>query len=200
MSSPETTSANMTSPMVEIDFSQLTLDPSVLMIKEHAFLGYINIRGSSDNIKFTRAIKQVLGLDLPINANTYAEKNGDTLMWLGPNEWLLLTSEDRVQILIEELEAALSGIFAAVNDISGGNTVIELSGKNAQALLLKGCPLDLHESVFTVGQCAQTVIAKTSMILWQVDQAPVYKLIVRRSFADYLGLWLLDAVREYQAD
>jgi sarcosine oxidase subunit gamma len=75
---------------------------------------------------------------------------------------------------------------------------LELSGDKAQALLLKGCPLDLHHSVFSFGRCAQTVMAKTSMILWQTSDKPEYKLIVRRSFSDYLGLWLLDAAREFQ--
>ena len=189
--------SHATSPMVEIDFSQLGTDPSVLSIKEHAFLGYVNIRGSSANAEFTDAAKKVLGVELPTLANTFVNADGDTILWLGPNDWLVVTLQDNVLELVAKLEAALGDTFSAVNDVSGANTILELSGDQAQAVLLKGCPLDLHHSVFTTGHCAQTVIAKTSMTLWQINDAPVYRLIVRRSFSDYLGLWLLDAAREY---
>jgi len=191
--------ATVISPLVEIDFTTLGIELSTLSIKEHAFMGHINIRGSIENAKFKRASQQVLGTDLPTDSNTFVEKGDNTILWLGPNEWLVITPEAMLSELVEKLDAALGNTFSAVNDISGGNTIIELSGDKAQALLLKGCPLDLHHSMFTIGQCAQTVIAKTSMTLWQIDSAPVYRLIVRRSFADYLGLWLLDAAKEYRS-
>lgn len=190
--------SNATSPMVEIDFAQLGANDDLLTIKERAFLGHVNIRGASDNTDFMSAVKQVLGDSLPIKANTFVEADGNTILWLGPNEWLVVTSEESVSQIISQLESGLGDTFSAVNDVSGANTVLEISGAKAQALLLKGCPLDLHHSVFSTGQCAQTVIAKTGMTLWQVDDAPSYKLIVRRSFADYLGLWLADAAREYR--
>ncbi|MFT4634632.1 MAG: sarcosine oxidase subunit gamma [Arenicella sp.] len=189
---------NATSPMVEIDFAEFGTNDDILAIKEHAFLGHVNIRGSSDNADFMAALKYVLGVDLPIQANTFLVADGNTILWLGPNEWLVVTAEGMATELIKKLESALADKFSAVNDISGANTVLEISGIKAQALLLKGCPLDLHHSVFSTGQCAQTVMAKTSMILWQVHEAPIYKLVVRRSFADYFGLWLADATREYR--
>lgn len=190
--------SDATSSMVEIDFSEIVSNPNVLLIEEQAFLGHINIRGSSDNAKFMRATKQVLGTELPITANTFVEKGDASILWLGPNEWLVVTLVENVVEIVTKLQAALGDTFSAINEVSGGSTVLQLSGSKAQALLLKGCPLDLHHSVFSTGQCAQTVIAKTSMTLWQVDNTPVYKVIVRRSFADYLGLWLLDAAKEYQ--
>jgi sarcosine oxidase subunit gamma len=190
--------ANATSPMVEIDLSKLSADDKVLAIKEHAFLGHVNIRGASENKKFTAAAKNAIGVELPTQANTFLVAGENTVIWLGPNEWLVITPSGKATALVEKLEKLLADIFSAVNDVSGGNTVLEVSGDKAQALLRKGCPLDLHHSVFSTGQCAQTVIAKTSMILWQTDEAPIYKLVVRRSFADYLGLWLVDAAREYR--
>jgi sarcosine oxidase subunit gamma len=190
---------NSISPMAEIELSKLSADDKVLAIKEHAFLGHVNIRVAGDNKKFTAAVKKALGVELPAQANTFLVSGENTVLWLGPNEWLVITPHNKATALIEELETLLADTFSAVNDVSGGNTVLEVSGHKAQALLRKGCPLDLHHSVFSTGQCAQTVIAKTSMILWQTDDAPVYKLVVRRSFADYLGLWLVDAAREYGA-
>ena len=36
---------NATSPMVEIDFAEFGTNDDILAIKEHAFLGHVNIRG-----------------------------------------------------------------------------------------------------------------------------------------------------------
>ncbi|MES9902276.1 MAG: sarcosine oxidase subunit gamma family protein [Sedimenticola sp.] len=36
-------------------------------------------------------------------------------------------------------------------------------------------------------------------MLHLVDQAPVFELVVRRSFSDYLGIWLLDAAEEFSS-
>ena len=191
-------SVAQTSPMVQIDFTALGTPSSVLAIQEHAFLSHVNIRGDSSNTSFMSKVKSVLKVALPIDANTLVEVNGHTVLWLGPNEWLVLTAADKGAELVAALKTKLNSVFSAITDVSGANTVLELSGSKAQALLLKGCPLDLHHSVFSVGQCAQTVIAKTSMTLWQTSEEPVYKLIVRRSFADYLGLWIFDSAREYQ--
>lgn len=199
MSNLPATNVTSLSPMTEIDFSALGTHANVLAIIERPFLGYVNIRGSSDNAKFNGVTKKILGVALPIQANTFIENDGDTILWLGPNEWLIVTPEENTTELINKLEEGLGDTFSAVNDVSGGNTSLELSGEKAQALLCKGCPLDLHESVFSSGQCAQTVIAKTGMTLWsrKIDNKLVYNLTVRRSFSDYLGLWLLDAAREY---
>ena len=64
-------------------------------------------------------------------------------------------------------------------------------------LLAKGCPVDLHPSVFDVGQCAQSHLAKAPILLRQVDREPTFEIIVRRSFADYFWTWLEDAAAEY---
>lgn len=190
---------SQSSPMVQVDFTDLGIDASVLSIKENAFLGYVNVRGEYANPHFMSAVKHVLKIPLPITANTFSETEDKTVLWLGPNEWLVVALAANCFELVSELQTKLTNVFSAVTDVSGAYTVLEVSGNSARALLLKGSPLDLHHRVFSVGQCAQSVMAKTNVILWQTHDKPVYKIIVRRSFADYLGLWLLDAAREYQA-
>ncbi len=198
MSKPTSTAPAMTSAFTEIDFSQLGTRKHVLSIEELAFFGHLNIRGASDNSKFMHGVENTLGVALPTQANTFLNVGSNTVLWLGPNEWLVITPLAEAKQLEQGLRTALSGVFSSVNEVSGGNSVLEVAGDKARDLLLKGCPLDLHSSVFKTGQCAQSVLAKTSMTLWQTEDAPVFRLVVRRSFADYLGHWLLDAAREFQ--
>ena len=75
--------------------------------------------------------------------------------------------------------------------------MLRLSGPNVRDVLAKGCTLDLHSRSFEPGQCAQTNIAHAAVTLMQIDDLPTYDVVVRRSFASYLALWIEDAASEY---
>ena len=169
------------------------------MISELPFLGHVNLRGDPGDGGFTSAAAGVLGFGLPTEPDTTGGKGGLLALWLGPDEWLVVTPPDAQTSLAQSLATALDGIHASVTDVTGGQTVITLSGPKARDVLAKGCPLDLHPSVFRPGDCAQTLLAKANVTIRCVDDAPSFELIVRRSFADYAALWLHDAALEYGA-
>ena len=87
----------------------------------------------------------------------------------------------------------LDGVFASVVDNSSGFTVLEIKGDNAAALLATDCQLDLHANKFKPGQCAQTRLAKAGMTIAPMREGDGFEVIIRRSFADYLLLWLQHA-------
>ena len=173
------------------------VEDAAVVISELPFLGHLNLRGDSVDTGFTNAAEAALGLVLPTEPNTVAV-NGEMLaLWLGPDEWLVVTPPSAQTRLSESLEAALDGKHAAVTDVTGGQTVITLSGPRARDVLAKGCPLDLHPAVFKPGHCAQTLVAKANVTIRCVDGSPAFELIVRRSFAEYMALWLHDAAQDY---
>ncbi len=166
-------------------------------LSERAFLGHINLRGDPSTAAFQGGVEVALNVTLPLVPNTVVEGPELTALWLGPDEWLLLTDPGQQYRILEALRTSLSDVFAAVTDVSAGQTVINLQGPHGREVLSKGCTLDLHPRVFGTGQCAQTNVAKTSAIIRQLDDTPSYDLIVRRSFALYLAQWLTDAAGEY---
>ncbi|TDV57381.1 sarcosine oxidase subunit gamma [Actinophytocola oryzae] len=115
-------------------------------------------------------------------ANTAIRWEEHDVLWLGPSEWLVLDGPP--------LELP-NGV-----DVSANRTTIELSGPHARDILEKGCTLDLHPRSFSAGNCAQTTLARTQVILWQTTDEPTYHLLVRNSFAHYLAAWLTDAAAE----
>ena len=169
--------------------------PRVTMT-ERAFLGHVNLRGDPSDTAFLDAAGAILGTSLPTTPNTVTDGAGVTVCWLGPDEWLLLTPPGRESSLIDGF-AALDNAFAAVTDLSSGQTVISIRGPKARDVLAKGCSLDLHPRVFGPGACAQTLAAGVAVIIRLVNEAPAFDIIVRRSFAEYLALWLEDASEEY---
>lgn len=159
---------------------------------ERPFMGHLNLRGNPDDPAFREAVQGVLGLELPLAPNTVTEHGERVAYWLGPDEWLLVTPGEREHDLAQALRAALADQFAAVTVVSGGQTVIVLEGERAREVLARGCTLDLHPRVFGPGRCAQSLLGKTPILIRQVNEKPRFELVVRRSFADYLWLWLLD--------
>jgi len=179
------------SPLVQIQL----VEPrgNAPLIEEKPFLGYLNLRARDSNTGFLAAALKVFGCEPPTAANTVIESGDYRIYWLGPDEWLVVTPAGQQDQVKAELLAALQGVFCAVVDNSSGLTMLHVTGDNAAALLATDCPLDLHPREFKPGQCAQTRLAKAGMTISPLADGTGFEVIIRRSFADYLLLWLQDA-------
>ena len=185
------------SPLVQIDFSQFEKVKGV-ELTELTFQGHLNLRGQPDNNAFCRAVLELIGVDLlSLKTNTFVLSGDLKVYWLGPDEWLIVTPPDQQLELKNKLEQALQNIFSSVTDISSGQTMLNISGPNARSLIEKGCTIDLHPRQFKKGDCAQTHLSKATVLLSVIDAPTEFEIIIRRSFADYLGLWLLDSSSEF---
>ncbi len=158
-------------------------------------LGHINLRGRASDDVFMRSVEQELDQPLPIEPNTMSAGEHH-VCWLGPDEWLVVTPVATAAELAGRLQQALSSTHASVNDISGGQIALTLSGTKCRELLAMGCTLDLHPREFQVGDCAQSGLARAAMLIALVDDAPTFMIVVRRSFSDYLCRWLAHAGRD----
>ncbi|GHG26648.1 MULTISPECIES: sarcosine oxidase subunit gamma [Amycolatopsis] len=131
----------------------------------------------------------LLGVPLP-GPCTFTSGNGVDLLWMGPDEYLVLAAPGRRP----ELERALSRESAlAVVDVSAQRNVVRLTGSHAADVLAHGCSLDLEMA--PPGTCVQTLLARTGIVLMVRDDG--YTILVRQSFSDYFKAWLADASLEY---
>ncbi len=184
------------SPLVQIDLGEVK--GKAPAIREVPFLGYLNLSGRSSDTAFLAAVLKVLGCEPPIEANTMVESGDHRIYWLGPDEWLIVTPTGQQGRVQAELKVALEGVFSSLVDNSSGLTMVEISGDNAAGLLASDCPYDLHPRVFKPGQCAQTRLAKAGMTITPMRGGSGFEVIIRRSFADYIGLWMKDAAVEFE--
>jgi sarcosine oxidase, subunit gamma len=164
-------------------------------------IGKLELRGDPGDRTFMAAVGRTLDVLLPSEPNTTAARGDLVALWLGPDAWLLTCPPGKVAALADSLRTALLDVHAAVTDVSDGRVALRLAGPNARDVLAKGCPLDLHPRVFASGSCAQSLLAKASVLLHLLDddpgRGPTFDLYVARSFAHYLFAWLEDAGREY---
>jgi sarcosine oxidase subunit gamma len=167
-----------------------------LRIIERPFLDLAVLRGNLRSPAFVQTIERALGAAPPVAPNTVAQGHRHLLAWMGPDEWWVQSLMPARPALEPALRPSLLGQSACVVDVSSGYTVLELRGEHARDVLEKGCPLDLHPRVFGAGQCAQSHYFKAGVMLRALHDGGV-EVVVRRSFADYVGRMLLDAAREY---
>ena len=184
------------SPLVQVAFDMP--EGNAPRIEEKPFLGFLNLRGKSDNSGFAAGVLKVLGCEPPVEANTIRESGDYRICWLGPDEWLVITPTGQAGKVQAELRTALAGVFSSVVDNSSGLTLLRISGENAGDLLARDCPLDLHPRAFKPGQCAQTRLARAGMTIVALGEGAGFEIIIRRSFADYIGLWLKDGLVEFE--
>lgn len=158
--------------------------------------GHINLRGNPENHDFAALVSETLGQALPLGANTMSI-GAYRVYWLAPGEWLIVTPLADRQERLHRLRTALPGQKATVTDISGGQVVLNISGPGTRRLLAKGCTLNLQADKFKIFGCAQSGLANVNILIGLLDEQATFELIVRRSFAEYLVLWLRHSGAEY---
>ena len=168
-------------------------EPGVV-IREAPLLGQLNLRGDASQPEFAAAVAQVLGVPVPMQACTCATTDDVGIYWLGPDAWLLVVSGGREAEVESQLREALPGHFSVV-DVSGGQTLVNVSGEGVATLLKKISHYDFHPTNFGPGRCVHTSFAKATALVSQREDGS-FDLVIRRSFADYLARWLLDAGAE----
>ena len=135
-------------------------------------LAQVSLRADPGNLPFQ-----------PPDPNTAATWNERAVLWLGPDEWLVVGEASSEGSIERELQDALAGHDQSVVDVSANRIVIELTG--GPALLASGCGLDLDPNRWLPGMCTQTLFGGAQVILHQLDERTT-RVFVRPSFADYV--------------
>jgi len=166
-----------------------------IVLAELPHMGYLVLRGKPDDAAFMQAVAGVLGQALPTQPMTVLNTDAGAVLWVSPDEWLLVCKRSRRDSLLAALTSAVQGLFAQIVDNSGGLTSMRLAGPDHIQLLRQLGPYD-YESL-AVGRCASTVVSKTGLTVVRTDTAGVV-LVFRRSFADYTWRLLERTARSYQ--
>ena len=118
----------------------------------------------------------------PHQPNTATEWNGWDVLWLGPDEWLVVGEPGTEETIEHALADALSAIHRSIVDVSANRIAFDL--RDGSDPLSTGCGLDLDPSRWLPGMCAQTLFGQAQVILHQLDERTT-RVFVRPSFAGY---------------
>jgi sarcosine oxidase, subunit gamma len=160
---------------------------------ELPLLGYLSLRGRSADHAFTEAVARVVGVALPTKPCTLAATGTAKILWISPDEWMIVCPRARLRALFSELSEALANVKHQVADNSGGYTQVSLQGKNARDLLSHTSVYDL--AALIPGRVVGTTFGKSSIYMYRHEDG--YCLVLRRSFADYIWRYLVRAAEPY---
>ena len=132
----------------------------VFHVMEH--LGKLNIRGDNS---LKAAVKAATGCHFPPLANQFETAGERHIVWLGPDEYLLLCESGKEKTLHDALTSTIKTSHFAITDVSDSLCALSLSGAAVRDVLAKGCSLDLHPSNFGTGRCSQSLLAHAGIIL-----------------------------------
>lgn len=184
------------SPLYNLGLPALAKDMDAscgVWANEIAHLGYISLRGEGADAAFVAAVSKALGFALPVTPCTLTQSGGTTALWLSPDEWMISCPRDRHARLMAALGETLKGLRHQVVDNSGGYTQVALMGRNAADVLR-------HTSVYNLaalgdGKVVGTTFGKASIYLYRDDGG--FRMLLRRSFADYIWRFLVRASEPY---
>jgi sarcosine oxidase, subunit gamma len=163
--------------------NERSADLGLLDARELAFIPQLDVRVDGST---------AATLGFPTAPNTVMTTGDRDVLWLGPDEWLVV-GPGGAGAIAAELERSLDGLHHSVVDVSANRTVIELAGPSRHDLLSSACPIDLHPQSWGDGRCAQSVFGAAQVLLQEREGAT--RLFVRPSFANYVVDLLLNASR-----
>ncbi|MGH6798744.1 MAG: sarcosine oxidase subunit gamma [Roseiarcus sp.] len=140
------------------------------------------------------ACGMVFGAEPPSRLGPAGEGDKRAALWLGPDEWLLMSDSADAGAIGDVLESVLEGTAHSLVDVSHRQIGLIASGPIAARALNAGCPLDLDLKAFPVGFATRTLFDKAEIVLWRRAQA-TFHVEVWRSFAPYLAASLAEAAR-----
>ena len=169
-------------------------------MKEKTPIVKINLRGDIENREFGSKVGNILGIILPKESCSISTKEKITCMWLGPNEWLLVSNDTVTKDSNDhELEEMLFNDISkknlgSVTNISDHYTIFNLTGTNIFEILSKGCPFDFSSENFGDNKVVQTILNHVDITIHRRSKNDV-DLYVRRSFSNHLWSWIKDSAR-----
>jgi len=170
---------------------------SGITFQELAFVKKINLRGNPNDKDFISSNEKILEASLPIKSNTYSNNGKIKILWLGPNEWLVV---DEIKKDSNELFLKLQNINnkkeSSVTDVSENRTVIRISGNKLFTLLSKFLVLDLHKNLINKSSVCQTLFVKVPVVITlNNNNADIIDIFANRSHASYIYKLLVDGTK-----
>ncbi len=155
-------------------------------VAEAGLQGMLTIRGDLADTGFSDAIKTVTGMDIPSRRQS-TSSDSDTLLWMSPDELMLLCRHDEAEARVQALAKALSDHHHLVANVSDARAEFTLSGEGAaiREVLAKISPADMRAAALPIGEVRRTRVAQVAAAYWFSAEDRAH-LICFRSVARYV--------------
>ncbi|PVA08173.1 sarcosine oxidase subunit gamma [Thalassorhabdomicrobium marinisediminis] len=151
-------------------------------ITRHAERGMITLRADLSDGTVGEAVRAATGHAIPA-AGKIAGDGTKGVLWMSPDELLIMVPYDTVDAALEQIVTALSGVHHLAVNVSDARAVFTVAGDDAREVLARLCPVDLHAQSFGVGDFRRTRLAQVPAAFWQHETG--FDVVCFRSVGDY---------------
>jgi sarcosine oxidase subunit gamma len=163
-----------------------------------------NVQGDPANALFVAEVRRQFGAGLPLAPFTTARGPVWTAFCQGPTSWLLCAGANAADVPLRigpsAQRDALNAAGGALFDLSASRAAFMVGGRYAATVLAKGCPLDFHPRAFPAGACAQSLLGRVNALFYRPDTAPLFVVMVARSYAHDVWRGLCWSAAQYGYD
>ena len=157
----------------------------LISVEDAGLAGMITLRADLGDKNVAKALK-ASGFEMPQDAMSTGNL-GAGVLWMSPDELLILCAHDQAEAVVATLTKALAGTHALVVNVSDARTVLRLRGEGAaiREVLAKLTPADLRSNTLPLGRVRRTRLAQVAAAFWFTsdDEAVV---VAFRSVGDYV--------------
>ena len=146
--------------------------------------GMITLRAAPEAASAMGTAGKRLGVDMPGPLQS-SLKDGQGLLWMSPDEMLMLCDAAEVRDHIAALTEALSEHHAMAVDVSDARARFRITGVHAREVLAKLCPLDMSHEGFSPGLVRRTKLGQVAAAIWIAEDG-AFEVVCFRSVADYV--------------
>ena len=150
-------------------------------VEETGLQGMISLRCDLGSKALVKGLK---ALDLSVPDRRRIITAGDkAVLWMSPDELLLLVPYSQAVTTVAALDKALVKEHALVVDVSDARSMFRVTGKQADQVLMKLCPVDF--AALGADEVRRTRAAQVAAALWRSGPDQL-SLVCFRSVAGYV--------------
>lgn len=155
-------------------------------VTEAGLVGMATIRGDFGDVELRDKVATLLGLNVP-NQRQMTTGDMGQLLWMSPDELLLVCPHAETDARVGALSAGLSGVHHLAVNVSDARAAFSVTGtaSGVREALAKLSPADLRTSVLPVGEVRRTRLAQVPAAIW-FESEDCAMVVCFRSVAGYV--------------
>jgi len=151
-------------------------------VSEASATGMITLRGDLGDAAVQKALKSVMGADVPATlAVTHADAG--QILWMSPDELMIVCAYDQADRMVADLIAALGDTHSMVVNVSDARAVFDLNGAATPEIIAKLAPIDMK--TMQAGTVRRTRFAQIPAAFWMTSNDSA-RIICFRSVGEYM--------------
>jgi len=157
-------------------------------VRDAGLVGMITLRGDLADETLAKAVKSVTGQPMP-KARGLSHGAKGSVLWMSPDELLLMVAYDRADAMVAKLDKALGAQHMLAVNVSDARAMFTLTGARCREVIAKGAPVDMSGAALGVAEVRRSRLGQVAAAFWLTDETTL-NVVCFRSVGGHVYRWL----------